>query len=219
MKEIKILLFIILILLVIFGIKISGIKIFNNNEKITIEELKEIASKAKNITNYSCEYSIGFDKKIKFKDNKEIQISNSKDEEYMVWIDYEKDEQILINDEKSIAIISEKSDYSSENIFKNLESILNKSKIEEYEYRGKKEFNGYNCIIAKFINIDPEGKKMEAEIWVDEKSGFIMKEILKQEDEEIEIEYNVKFNCVTDEDVKEPGLSNYSKVVDNRKNK
>lgn len=215
MKTIKILIIVIVILIIILGIKISGVSLFKQKDEITLEELKEIASKAKNIENYSCEYTMGFNCKEKFNKNKEISIKQTEEREYITWIDYENDEQIVISEEESIAIISTISEYNS-NSYKELENTLNNSQIEEYEYLGKENYNGYECIHVKFRNNVDSEEESEVEMWIDENSGFIMKYILIYYNQEpITIEYNIDFNCVTDQDVERPDLSKYKKVVNN----
>lgn len=219
MKEIKILLFIILILLVIFGIKISGIKLFKQKDKLTLEQVKELISKSENVTNYYCETegdSNAFFKTIKRKDNIKVEepaeTSSNNNIEYK-WINDEENKVIVIGNSyhkdypnKKIAIVQYtdlyKGNYYPRILF---DSIL--KEMKKFEYKKEENYNGYNCIVVNFM--DEENNKVE--LWIDKEYGFIMREIVEKNGEKTaDAKFNYKFNCITEDDVKEPDLSNYA---------
>ena len=217
MKQIRVLVIIILILVVILGIKISGIKIFEKKGELTLEQVKEIVAKSENITNYYCEKEgeeNGFFKSIKRKDNIKVEEPEETRSNYIIyrWINDEKNKVVCVSNSyhkdypnKKVAVVQYtdlyKGNYYQQSLF---DSILNQ--MEEYEYKGEEIYNKYDCIVVNFKMND----KSNVELWIDKESGFIMKEIIEEDGKTTyEVKLNYKFNCVTDDDVKEPDLSNY----------
>lgn len=218
MKYIKILVIIIIILLIIFGIKISGL--FNNKEEMNLEQVKKIIAKSENINNYiyKTKYE-GQEITKKYKENKEYLDEN----QLKYYTDYEKGETIGINEEKKIAV---KMNTKSEETIKSTREQFNLllENYEKYEFKGEEVFNGYNCIIVDveykyyaegWLGKDLEkynDKNIKTSVWIDKETGVIMKISSEIEDIKNEEEYYYEFNCLTDEDVNIPDLSEYEIV-------
>ena len=86
----------------------------------------------------------------------------------------------------------------------------------------------YNCIVIELqYKYNVEGwnfgedtekyndKKIKTSVWIDKETGVIMKISSEIEDIKQTEEYYYKFNCVTDEEVKIPELSEYEIVESN----
>ena len=225
MKTIKILIVIIIILAIVFGIKVLGPKKSETNKGLTLEQVKEIVAKSENVKNFYYENTSETElniipynkipKSIKRKNNKKIMKIYYDGIDY-IWVNDEENKVISISKwdhkdypNKKVALIDYTDLYKENFHQKPLFDILLEN-MQEYEYKGEEKYNEYNCIMVNFIWYY-EGKKIENELWIDKESGFIMKIIFKEDGKEIgRGEYNYKFNCVTDEDVKEPDLTNYA---------
>ena len=79
--------------------------------------------------------------------------------------------------------------------------------MKDYRYLGEEECNGFECIVISF-NCNYENKIIKYKIWIIKEKGVITK--ISFDDESID--YIYEFNCVTDEDVKIPDLSDYKMI-------
>ena len=214
MKEIKILILIIVILAIIFGIKVLGV--FENKEKMTLEQVKEIVSKSENVNNYMCKYKISEKEEVilKYRENKEKSSFNNTD----IYTDYTTNEQIAIDEESKTAIVYGKDKIeTTETFLKNRTMMFYDllETVEEYNYIGEEIYNNYNCIVIEFkykyesTTEKYDGQTVNIKMWINKENGVIMKRESKMlGTKEIE-EIDYQFNCVKEEDVKIPDISKY----------
>jgi len=239
MKVIHVLLIIILILSIILGFKIYNSKnqIISketeniqklNNDKLELEEIKEIINKSENINNYCLKTSTDAEYEVKYKDGKFVLENNNNNK---IFIDYEdfSEKAIIITENNKTAT------YVNKSRFQKIDTInLHKDNIyllinncEKYEINEMETFNNYECVsltvFYKYVadggwnfgeNMEEyDGKIVETNILIDKETGVIMKITSKLEDLEATDEYYYKFNCLTEEDVTVPDLSEY-KIVE-----
>ena len=235
MKVIHLLLIIILILAVLLGFKVINSnketniikkedKIKTNNEKIDLEEIKELINKSENIKNYYLTTNADKDTEIKYKDGKFVfKKNNSK-----IFIDYNDntDKAIIITEDNKTATKINKENFAKIDTIKsskeNLYLLINNYEKYKINENGEEIFNGYKCISLKVFYkyyagkgwLDEElkqynGKTIETTVLIDKETGIIMKITSKIENKETTNEYYYKFNCVTEKDVTIPDLSQY----------
>ncbi len=219
MKQTRILIIVIAILLIILGIKISGVKMFKQKDEVTLEQIKELIAKSENITNYYCESegdANALFKSIKRRDNIKVEepseTSSNNNIEY-IWINDDENKVIVVGNayhkdypNKKIAIVEYTDSYKGNYYPRILFNSILKG-LKKFEYKKEENYNGYNCIVVNFK--DEENNKVE--LWIDKEYGFIMREIVEKNGEKTaDSKFNYKFNCITEDDVKEPDLSNYA---------
>lgn len=86
---------------------------------------------------------------------------------------------------------------------------INNSDID-YKYLKKEIYNNQKCIVIELTNIESY-PTTDIKIWIDLESGFVLKEEYYCEKElERVIKYTTNINCVTDNEIKLPDLTEYT---------
>lgn len=147
----------------------------------------------------------------------------------LCYLDFEKNTSTIISEKNKIAVI-QKLDLINENYMPNdiLNIIEDPNCIIEKEakvlnrnavvlnYNGVKKLGDHFSFTSSNSNyIDSKVDKIyyNVKIWIDTETGFLLQTIVKVNNTEQKIIYNLKLNSVTKEDVSVPDLSQY-KVTD-----
>lgn len=234
MKAIKILIVIIIVLAIILGIKILRPKKSETNKVLTIEEVKEIVAKSENIKNYTYKSNYNGEEILrKHNNNKEcFELNGNKN-----YIDYEKNESIVIMANSKKALIMENTTIKEHIKNFNESFYFTAENSEEYKYIGEEEFKGKKCIVIELshkyeeiegldwyfnnseknnINEKYKDEMIKNKIWIAKEEGVILKIVSSLGDEETVQEFDIEINCVSEEEVKVPDLSGYE-IIDTRK--
>lgn len=195
------LIIIIIILLVLIGISRTG-----NRTTYLREDVISLMKNGEEYDNYCCEYIKLGEKTIrKIKGNKMVVATD----DMTVYIDYDINKQTVLKNTENIAIVSSLS--SSKLIkmnkiyYQECIDILNDFENYEYKFITTEKINEFKCIKIALSN-----ESINYEIWVDISSGLVTKiSCSNKENSNVTIEYNLKLNSITDEDVKMPDLSKY----------
>lgn len=192
----------------------------NTDIKMTREEVIEILEKGKQYANYYYSPTTkdgDEDCKVEYyvKDGIEKQVLNGKT---VSWFNQGNSEQIYLKniEGKDIAWISTK---NNENINKNHQHGFDYSLIAEpnifntdFEFLGEKKVEEKNCILVKVWNRD-DIKSICTKFLIDKESGLIIeRRDFWKEGLLITTSIsnrNLKLDCVTNQDVARPDLSNY----------
>lgn len=233
-KVILILIFIIIILGCIFIFKgLNG----KNNEKQNIaksnyskREIIDLIKSEKNKSNYEVEYTLNNTKyKRKYLNKKMKWEASTNEKNTLSYLDFEKNTNTIINEENKIAVIQKISfvneNYMPDDILKIIEnSNCRIEKEEKISNRNAIVFNydGTEKIGNQFLftadnssNTDSKVDEIDynIKIWIDIETGFLLQTIVKANNNEQKIIYDLKLNSVTESDVIVPSLSQY-KVTD-----
>lgn len=194
------LLLVILILAVILGIKILVPK---ENKTYTAEELKAKILSAFDYTNYTYEYTQDGEKTIKMVRDNIIVTENDKN---LSWIDGEANTLISIDKEDkkyaNIDLNSATKEFVYKKDFLDMPSLLEIYGDDIY-YIDTENYKGKNCLRI-------QAGEDKATYLVDEETGFILK--YESGDGGSIAEFDIKLNNVTEEDVKMPDLSGYTRA-------
>ncbi len=225
----KILILVIVVLLIIFGIKILNKP--KGQKEVSLEEINALLEKGDSITNYKCEVdSNGVKTIIQHKDKKEkIEASTADQTKVIVYNDYEKEEGILLSEEKKTAI-KYNNILDDTHVLKKqkeeLDEVLKKCKTGEYSYKyiGEEKIRNEDCIVIEIsfeyqtnggYDFNGELSKYNGEtitnkIWINKEHGVIEKIENNFSNIKTTAEFNYEYNNVTDEDVQLPDLSDYN---------
>lgn len=233
-KTILILIFIVIILGCILMFKISN---GNNTEKSNIakdmyskSELIELIKSENNKTNYEVEYTLNDTNYNRKYLNKKMKWEASTSEKNTIsYLDFEKNTNTIIDEEKKIAIIQKISfineNYMSDDILAVIENsncIIEKEEKISNRNAIVLDYNGTEKIGDQFLftsnNSNYTDSKVDEinyniKIWIDAETGFLLQTIVKANNNELKTTYNLKLNSVTEADVITPNLSQY-KVTD-----
>ena len=233
-KTILILIFIVIILGCILMFKISN---GNNTEKSIIakdmyskSELIELIKSENNKTNYEVEYTLNDTNYNRKYLNKKMKWEASTSEKNTIsYLDFEKNTNTIIDEEKKIAIIQKISfineNYMSDDILAVIENsncIIEKEEKISNRNAIVLDYNGTEKIGDQFLftsnNSNYTDSKVDEinyniKIWIDAETGFLLQTIVKANNNELKTTYNLKLNSVTEADVITPNLSQY-KVTD-----
>lgn len=231
---IKILLIFIMIIGGIFVLKNVNHKQNSGNSNYTKTDILKIIASETNKSNYEVEYTIDGTRTNRKYLNKKMKIEAFNNEtNTIMYVDFEKDTNTSIDEEKKIAIILELDNLVEENYIPKdvLEIIKNEScTIENEERISNREaivlnYNGKEKIGNQFLfnvnnSTNKDNKvdelKYNVKIWIDKETGLLLQTIIKADKNEMKITYDLKLNSVTENDVTKPNLSQY-KVTDFRK--
>ena len=233
-KTILILIFIVIILGCILMFKISN---GNNTEKSNIakdkyskSELLELIKSENNKTNYEVEYTLNdTNYKIKYLNKKMKWEASNSEANTISYLDFEKNTNTIIGEEKKIAIIQEIS-FIDENympadiltIIENSNCIIEKEEKISNRNAIVLDYSGTEKIGDQFLftsnNSNYTDSKVDEinyniKIWIDAETGFLLQTIVKANNNELKTTYKLKLNSVTEADVTIPNLSQY-KVTD-----
>ena len=219
---------IVLITVFLFKISKKTTKITNNNQSPK-KEVEEIINNSKNITSYKCKYHLLNGKEVieKFKNNILIVESvNENEENYIYYFDLNNNENIVINKDKKIALknyVVSKKESILETQQQEVLRAVNNLKEDEFSINENIKYDNKNCIILEIKTVyDNEGwgfeeelgkyngKDMTYKIWIEKETGAILKNEFKCEDNEFVMEYKYEFNCITDEEIKIPDITEYN---------
>ena len=233
-KTILILIFIVIILGCILMFKISN---GNNTEKSNIakdkyskSELIELIKSENNKTNYEVEYTLNdTNYKIKYLNKKMKWEASNSEANTISYLDFEKNTNTIIDEEKKIAII-QKISFIDENympadiltIIENSNCIIEKEEKISNRNAIVLDYSGTEKIGDQFLftsnNSNYTDSKVDEinyniKIWIDAETGFLLQIIGKANNNELKTTYKLKLNSVTEADVTIPNLSQY-KVTD-----
>lgn len=79
----------------------------------------------------------------------------------------------------------------------------------DYQYLRKEEYNRVKCIVVEFI---VNGENDRVIVWIDLKTGFILKEEYYKTDLKEIITYKTEVNTVEDNEIDIPNLSDYTYI-------
>lgn len=199
-KGILILLLVILILVIILGIKILAPK---ENKTYTAAELKTKILSAFDYTNYTYEYVQDGEKTVKKVKGNIIVTENDKN---YTWIDGEENTLISINKEDkkyaSIDLNSTTKELMYKKDFLDMPELLDIYGNKIY-YIDTENYKGKSCLRI-------QAGEDKATYLVDEETGFILK--YEPGDGGSVAEFDIELNNVTEEDVKMPDLSGYTRA-------
>lgn len=220
MKEKKIFILalptVIIIIITIIGISLI---FYNRNLKeMDRDEIKNLAAKIMNIENISCEIVFQYSSQSDFQDITNYKMKDkkviSKNDFYTIYEDTEKGIKIQMDDEEKTAYVyGEYKDKvtSFQEILYMPQKLL---ESEEYQYNFIKyeTMNGIKCVCFSVSNTDTT-----FDIWLDRDNGMIVKmecHYTSEENPSVDtvMHYRYQLNNVTDEDVKEPVLDEYTIV-------
>ena len=205
----------------------------NSITDLSISDVIDILNKSKNITNYKCSYLID-DKLIDgkevtetYKNNKSIlESKNGNNKNFIYYIDYDNNKNdVAISKEDKIALKGYtliKKDDVLKSRREELLQVLQNIEDTDLTVVGNDVYDNKNCIVIEIKQVYSNdgwafaeelnkynGKDMITKIWIDYETGAILKNVFKCEDQEYTFEYKYEFNCVTDEEVKLPDLTEY----------
>lgn len=198
-----------LVLIMILAI-ILGFKIMNNGEnsnQYSRADVIALIKKGEDYDNYYCEYTkLGENTIRKIKGNKMVVASD----DMTIYIDYDSNKQTVLRNTGNIALVSslDSSKLSKMNkiYFQECIDVLNDFENYEYKFIKKEKINEFEC-----IKIALTSESISYEIWIDISSGLVTKmSCNNKENSNITLEYNLKLNSITDEEVKTPDLSKYN---------
>ncbi len=222
-----------LIINVITIINIIAIIVFSYylyiNNQYSRGKVYEILEKNINNMNYSIEIEDNFIKEGKTSFMKIIQKENARKEENLTdqsikWyandfiIIKRTDDKVYYREEKQITDINGNITHSYSTTDEKINKLIyefsslvyiNNSDID-YKYLKKETYNNQKCIVIELTNIESY-PITDIKIWIDLESGFVLKEEYYCEKElERVIKYTTNINCVTDNEIKLPDLTEYS---------
>lgn len=222
-----------LIINVITIINIIAIIVFSYylyiNNQYSRGKVYEILEKNINNMNYSIEIEDNFIKEGKTSFMKIIQKENARKEENITdqsikWyandfiIIKRTDDKVYYREEKQITDINGNITHSYSTTDEKINKLIyefsslvyiNNSDID-YKYLKKETYNNQKCIVIELTNIESY-PITDIKIWIDLESGFVLKEEYYCEKElERVIKYTTNINCVTDNEIKLPDLTEYT---------
>lgn len=222
-----------LIINVITIINIIAIIVFSYylyiNNQYSRGKVYEILEKNINNMNYSIEIEDNFIKEGKTSFMKIIQKENARKEENLTdqsikWyandfiIIKRTDDKVYYREEKQITDINGNITHSYSTTDEKINKLIyefsslvyiNNSDID-YKYLKKETYNNQKCIVIELTNIESY-PITDIKIWIDLESGFVLKEEYYCEKElERVIKYTTNINCVTDNEIKLPDLTEYT---------
>lgn len=236
-KVILTLIFIIIILGCIFAIKVlnggssSNEKTYTAKTNYSKTEIIDLIKSENNKSNYEVEYILNDTKyKRKYLNKKMKWEASTSEKNTLSYIDFEKDTNTIINEEKKIAVI-QKISFINENympddilriiensncIIEKEEKISNRNAIV-LSYNGTENIGNQFLFSADNSTTNNDSKvdeiKYEIKMWIDTETGFLLQTIMKANNNEQKTVYDLKLNTVTTADVTVPNLSQY-KVTD-----
>lgn len=222
-----------LIINVITIINIIAIIVFSYylyiNNQYSRGKVYEILEKNINNMNYSIEIEDNFIKEGKTSFMKIIQKENARKEENLTdqsikWyandfiIIKRTDDKVYYREEKQITDINGNITHSYSTTDEKINKLIyefsslvyiNNSDID-YKYLKKETYNNQKCIVIELTNIESY-PITDIKIWIDLESGFVLKEEYYCEKELGRvIKYTTNINCVTDNEIKLPDLTEYT---------
>lgn len=131
------------------------------------------------------------------KDNIEIYKVQTKDFEQIIWKDMDKDEEITID------VISKTYQFGSDN-----KKINYDDEKCKFRFIGYEDYNNARCVVVEFTydNI------MKDMIWIDLKTGVILKKIGVVNSYKYTQHSEVVFDSVNDQDIIKPNISEYTLI-------
>lgn len=206
-------------IVLIIIVAIIAFFLYSNSTNYTKKKVISLLEKGAECKNYSAQLSNNNQSLIMKKKDNIYVISSSKENEetFKIYENLDSDE-IIIMDEKyavktSISKYIQKED-NTEYIQPYIESALGKFKSNDYEYSfvEKTKYNNENCII---VNLEKNENDYESiNYTISKKTGLVQKiESLNKNNKVIEsTDLNITVNSVTEEDIKEPDLTNLNVV-------
>lgn len=219
MKEKKIFILAVptIIIIVIAIIGISLIFYSRNFKKMSKEDVKLLAQKVANIENISCEIVTTTDKEEGIQSVEDYKLKNgvmiSKVDDFVIYDNKETQTLMQIDDEEKLVYTY--GQYNSEiDNFKTMlltaESLLMNDK-NEYVFKDLVTMNGIKC-----INFELKNNDTVFEIWMDKKTGMIVKMDTHygtgDSQMNISVVYRYQIDNVKDEDIVIPDTTGY-KVI------
>lgn len=199
------------------------------NNQYSRGKVYEILEKNINNINYSIEIEDNFIKEGKTSFMKIIQKENARKEENITdqsikWyandfiIVNTIDEKVYYREENQITDINGNITHSYSTTDDKINKLIyefsslvyiNNSDID-YKYLKKETYNNQKCIVIELTNIESYSIT-DIKIWIDLESGFVLKEEYYCEKElERLIRYTTNINCITDNEIKLPDLTEYT---------
>lgn len=223
MKEIKILILVIVILVGILVMKIYTPK-HNNSKTVTMskQEIIELLQKGNNYESYRLKY-----RNISDNVNKTVKgnIVITQSDLLRTWHDLDTKEQITINDNAKTANI-----FKNDNLDEKLKELpaqqgminimqqindSNVKTVKEEEYKGKKCIVVHceaNIDLGEYRVVDNKEKAnaVEFDIWIESATGLVLKQEGKNSHKiKNTTEFDIQLNVVKDEEIVRPNLSGY----------
>lgn len=202
--------------IIIYNVNILKIGKLDKSNPMTKEEVAELCNKEIANLNYMCTSEIRHNDL-----QNEIEILYVKNGIMASTINGQPESWRNINEKESIFLYGpiahiRKLDENEENK-RSLKIALTLENLGDtgYEYLGETEFNGRQTIVIRFFEENEFIKLYQNRFYIDKQTGILVKQetyylngiILKKV---TDVHYEVKFDCVTDEDIKRPNLDGYT---------
>jgi len=207
MKKIIILVFIIIILASVLGLKIFLSNTENESYEYSKEDILRLINNQSTKYSYTCKcYEFGASIVSKYKDDIFISHKTYDDGTFEItYNNYNIFEDIIISSKSNNAIIHDSQVPSEPLLYASyIYSIL----IDDdttYKYLRNDTYNGHDCIVTSWNSYN-----RNYELWFDQITGFLVKQIKTDDSETKIVEYLITTNDVTDEEVKRPDLTGYT---------
>lgn len=206
---------IIILIVVIAIISILTFFLYSNSNNYNKEKVISLLEKGAECKNYSIELANDTQSLImKQKDNIYVVTSSKENEDtFKIYENFDSDQIIIMDEEYAIkSSISKYIESEEENEY--LQPYVNtaiqnfKSNNYEYSFVEKTKYNNETCIVVNLKKNEDEYENINYTI--SKKTGLIYKiESFNKNNKVIEsTDLNITLNSVTDEDVKEPDLTN-----------
>jgi len=196
----------VIVLIIIILIVILDINIFGSSEKYSREDIIQLLEK-RDFSNIYVEMTANDSNTAIFRFKENIVIIG--EGTIFSWFDFDNNERIDIDKDKNVAEITDLSNQvnSPDNIKYTIFDILIttqiKSEVFKYTYIKEEEYKGKLCIVYR------SGR---SKIWIDKNTGFYVK--IEVPELGNKMEYDIKLNYLTDDDVKRPDLTGYEIVYE-----
>ena len=192
------------------------------NSRYSRKYIKELLEKGYNYKNYI----IQIEKKLTSTNELEItKITQKEDARKVEYVNkkitkwYLNDIVIVDDEQNNIRQYAIQSTQNSLNVLgEQFEIYMYIDNADEYKYIKKETYKDKKCIVFELKNVykdtsEAEAKSYDCKYWIDNESGFILKQekycegILEET-----TTYSVKECCVTNEDIKQPNIEEYKKI-------
>ena len=219
MKEIKILLVIIVILVLIFAFRV--INPFKKNateqlnttsqisktEPMNMADIKALIEKGLNQNNLYAKYVeplITVEEWIK--DNITVCKTIDENHNYIIWSNENTGEKMLADVNKKIILTNEKVSSTEIGYIERIKHIL--EILEKFEFLRYEKYNDKECVVIE-MDYGTDYEVYKEQSFLDLETGLLLKTYLNGE---LLVEYDVKLNSVTDNDVKKIDTTGYNVI-------
>ncbi len=206
-----------IIIMIVAIVGIFFIFYSRNFKKMSRDDVKRLAQKVANIDNISCEivFSSTTNKDVKSVEDYKLKdnVMISKVDDFKIYDN--KNEQILMQIDDEEKLVYNYHEYNCEiDTFRKMlltaETLL-EDKNNEYIFKDYVTMNGTKC-----VNFEIKNKDAKFEVWLDKKTGMIVKMDSMYGDENSQMNtsvvYRYQIDAVKDEDVAKPNIDNYSVI-------